>query len=79
MTLIIVGRHRQNVGLPRAQHPTPPPAAQALLTNRTKRQRAGSSCPGVRPITLAAEHGREIHAFFRQAGRGRAGSCRGRK
>ncbi|MFD2762619.1 TrmH family RNA methyltransferase [Micromonospora eburnea] len=38
---------------------------QALLTNRTKRQRAGEFVvQGVRPITLAVEHGWEIRALL---------------
>jgi len=42
---------------------------QALLTNRTKRQRAGEFLvQGVRPITLAVEHGWEIHALLHAAG-----------
>ena len=42
---------------------------QALLTNRTKRQRAGEFLvQGVRPITLAVEHGWEIHTLLHAAG-----------
>ena len=38
---------------------------QALLTNRTKRQRAGRFLvQGVRPITLAAEHGWTVDALL---------------
>lgn len=38
---------------------------QALLTNRTKRQRAGEFLvQGVRPITLAVEHGWQIRALL---------------
>jgi 23S rRNA (uridine2479-2'-O)-methyltransferase len=38
---------------------------QALLTNRTKRQRAGEFLvQGVRPITLAVEHGWTIHTLI---------------
>ncbi|HEV7899581.1 MAG TPA: RNA methyltransferase [Planosporangium sp.] len=38
---------------------------QALLTNRTKRQRAGEFLvQGVRPITLAVEHGWKINALL---------------
>ncbi|MEH1017783.1 TrmH family RNA methyltransferase [Micromonospora sp. CPCC 206060] len=38
---------------------------QALLTNRTKRQRAGEFVvQGVRPVTLAVEHGWEIRALL---------------
>jgi 23S rRNA (uridine2479-2'-O)-methyltransferase len=38
---------------------------QALLTNRTKRHRAGEFLvQGVRPITLAAEHGWEIRSLI---------------
>jgi tRNA G18 (ribose-2'-O)-methylase SpoU len=38
---------------------------QALLTNRTKRQRAGEFLvQGVRPITLAVEHGWEIRTLL---------------
>ena len=38
---------------------------QALLTNRTKRQRAGEFVvQGVRPITLAVEHGWEVRALL---------------
>jgi TrmH family RNA methyltransferase len=38
---------------------------QALLTNRNKRQRAGEFLvQGVRPITLAAEHGWEIRTLL---------------
>ncbi|WP_018215279.1 TrmH family RNA methyltransferase [Salinispora vitiensis] len=42
---------------------------QALLTNRTKRQRAGEFVvQGVRPITLAVEHGWQIRALLFPAG-----------
>jgi tRNA G18 (ribose-2'-O)-methylase SpoU len=42
---------------------------QALLTNRTKRQRAGEFLvQGVRPITLAREHGWEIRALLHAGG-----------
>jgi tRNA G18 (ribose-2'-O)-methylase SpoU len=42
---------------------------QALLTNRTKRQRAGAFLvQGVRPITLAAEHGWEIRTLLYSSG-----------
>jgi 23S rRNA (uridine2479-2'-O)-methyltransferase len=42
---------------------------QALLTNRTKRQRSGEFLvQGVRPITLAVEHGWEIHTLLHAAG-----------
>ena len=42
---------------------------QALLTNRTKRQRAGEFLvQGVRPITLAAEHGWEIRTLLHASG-----------
>lgn len=38
---------------------------QALLTNRTKRQRAGEFVvQGVRPITLAVEHGWQVRALL---------------
>lgn len=38
---------------------------QALLTNRTKRQRAGEFLvQGVRPITLAVEHGWQVRALL---------------
>jgi tRNA G18 (ribose-2'-O)-methylase SpoU len=38
---------------------------QALLTNRTKRQRAGEFLvQGVRPITLAVEHGWQVNALI---------------
>src|SRR3569833_4436804 len=38
---------------------------QALLTNRTKRHRAGEFLvQGVRPLTLAVEHGWEIRALI---------------
>jgi 23S rRNA (uridine2479-2'-O)-methyltransferase len=38
---------------------------QALLTNRSKRQRAGEFLvQGVRPITLAVEHGWTVHALI---------------
>jgi TrmH family RNA methyltransferase len=38
---------------------------QALLTNRTKRQRAGEFLvQGVRPITLAVEHGWAVHTLI---------------
>jgi TrmH family RNA methyltransferase len=43
---------------------------QALLGNRTKRHRAGTFVvQGVRPITLAAEHGWEFEALLYPAGR----------
>jgi tRNA G18 (ribose-2'-O)-methylase SpoU len=43
---------------------------QALLTNRTKRQRAGEFLvQGVRPISLAVEHGWEIDALLHPDGR----------
>jgi tRNA G18 (ribose-2'-O)-methylase SpoU len=43
---------------------------QALLTNRTKRQRAGEFLvQGVRPISLAAEHGWVIRALIHDADR----------
>ena len=43
---------------------------QALLTNRTKRQRAGEFLvQGVRPITLAVEHGWEVRTLLHTAGR----------
>jgi 23S rRNA (uridine2479-2'-O)-methyltransferase len=42
---------------------------QALLTNRAKRQRAGEFLvQGVRPITLAAEHGWEIRTLLHAGG-----------
>jgi 23S rRNA (uridine2479-2'-O)-methyltransferase len=42
---------------------------QALLTNRSKRQRAGEFLvQGVRPITLAAEHGWEIRTLLHAGG-----------
>jgi tRNA G18 (ribose-2'-O)-methylase SpoU len=42
---------------------------QALLTNRAKRQQAGQFLvQGVRPITLAAEHGWEIRTLLHTAG-----------
>lgn len=42
---------------------------QALLTNRTKRQRTGEFLvQGVRPISLAVEHGWEIRALVYDAG-----------
>jgi 23S rRNA (uridine2479-2'-O)-methyltransferase len=42
---------------------------QALLTNRTKRQRAGEFLvQGVRPITLAVEYGWEIHTLLHTGG-----------
>jgi 23S rRNA (uridine2479-2'-O)-methyltransferase len=42
---------------------------QALLTNRTKRQRAAEfMVQGVRPITLAAEHGWPIRALLHTEG-----------
>ena len=42
---------------------------QALLTNRTKRQRAGEFLvQGVRPITLAVEHGWEIRTLLHGGG-----------
>ncbi|TDO49410.1 TrmH family RNA methyltransferase [Kribbella sp. VKM Ac-2527] len=43
---------------------------QALLTNRTKRQRAGEFLvQGVRPISLAAEHGWVLRALIHDADR----------
>jgi len=43
---------------------------QALLTNRTKRQRAGEFLvQGVRPISLAAEHGWVVRALIHDADR----------
>jgi len=43
---------------------------QALLTNRTKRQRAGEFVVhGVRPITLAVEHGWAVHTLIYEQGR----------
>jgi 23S rRNA (uridine2479-2'-O)-methyltransferase len=43
---------------------------QALLTNRTKRQRAGEFIvQGVRPITLAIEHGWQVRTLLHPAGR----------
>ncbi len=43
---------------------------QALLTNRTKRQRAGEFVVhGVRPITLAVEHGWPVHTLIYEQGR----------
>ena len=42
---------------------------QALLTNRSQRQRAGEFLvQGVRPITLAAEHGWEIRTLLHAGG-----------
>ena len=42
---------------------------QALLTNRTKRQRAGEFLvQGVRPITLAVEHGWPVRTLLHSAG-----------
>jgi TrmH family RNA methyltransferase len=42
---------------------------QALLTNRTKRQRAGEFLvQGVRPITLAVEHGWEVRTLLHTGG-----------
>lgn len=42
---------------------------QAVLNNRTKRQRAGEFIvQGVRPITLAIEHGWQIHALLHGQG-----------
>ncbi|MEV6350478.1 TrmH family RNA methyltransferase [Actinoplanes sp. NPDC051851] len=42
---------------------------QALLANRTKRHRAGEFVvQGVRPITLAVEHGWSIHAMLQSDG-----------
>jgi 23S rRNA (uridine2479-2'-O)-methyltransferase len=42
---------------------------QALLTNRSKRQKAGEFLvQGVRPISLAAEHGWEIRALLHAEG-----------
>jgi TrmH family RNA methyltransferase len=44
---------------------------QALLTNRTKRQRSGEFLvQGVRPITLAVEHGWNIRALLYPEGEG---------
>ena len=44
---------------------------QALLTNRTKRQRAGEFLvQGVRPISLAVEHGWEIRTLLTPDGPG---------
>ncbi|MGW4462705.1 TrmH family RNA methyltransferase [Micromonospora sp. NPDC004704] len=44
---------------------------QALLTNRTKRQRAGEFLvQGVRPITLAVQHGWTIRALLHPYGQG---------
>lgn len=43
---------------------------QALLANRNKRQRAGQFLvQGVRPITLAVQHGWPLHALIHDAGR----------
>jgi TrmH family RNA methyltransferase len=43
---------------------------EALLTNRTKRSRTGEFLVhGVRPITLAAEHGWPVHALLYASGR----------
>jgi TrmH family RNA methyltransferase len=43
---------------------------QALLTSRQKRQRAGEFLvQGVRPITLAVQHGWPLHAMIYDAGR----------
>lgn len=43
---------------------------QALLTNRTKRQRAGEFLvQGVRPVTLAVEHGWPVRALLMPEGR----------
>ncbi|MEU6072288.1 TrmH family RNA methyltransferase [Micromonospora sp. NPDC047074] len=51
---------------------------QALLTNRTKRQRAGEFLvQGVRPITLAVEHGWAIRALLYADGRALSGWARG--
>ena len=45
---------------------------QSLLTNRTKRQRAGEFLvQGVRPITLAREHGWEIRTLLHAGARSR--------
>jgi TrmH family RNA methyltransferase len=50
---------------------------QALLTNRTKRQRAGEFLvQGVRPITLAVEHGWPTTALLYAAGRRLSGWAR---
>ncbi|MFK3984198.1 RNA methyltransferase [Micromonospora sp. NPDC050397] len=44
---------------------------QALLTNRTKRQRAGEFLvQGVRPISLAVEHGWTVRALLHPYGQG---------
>lgn len=43
---------------------------EALLANRTKRQRSGEFLvQGVRPITLAVEHGRPVRALLYASGR----------
>ena len=68
------GRHRQNGSVPRkvSTRNAAFQQWQALLTNRTKRQRAGEFLvQGVRPITLAAEHGWEIRTLL-HAGRSRS-------
>ena len=76
------GRAEDPCGTPRRIPLTPvrtvrsPPATpafqqwQALLTNRNKRQRAGEFLvQGVRPITLAVEHGWHTAALLHAAGR----------
>jgi TrmH family RNA methyltransferase len=51
---------------------------QALLTNRGKRQRAGEFIvQGVRPITLAVEHGWPIRALLHRDGQGMSRWSRG--
>ena len=51
---------------------------QALLTNRTKRQRAGEFLVhGVRPITLALEHGWPIRTLIYPDRRALSGWARG--
>ena len=43
---------------------------QALLSNRNKRQRAGEFLvQGVRPITLAVDHGWPVRAFIYDSAR----------
>jgi tRNA G18 (ribose-2'-O)-methylase SpoU len=50
---------------------------QALLTNRTKRQRAGEFLvQGVRPITLAVEHGWQVNALIYPDRQGLSGWAR---
>jgi TrmH family RNA methyltransferase len=50
---------------------------QSLLTNRTKRQRNGEFLvQGVRPITLAVEHGWPVRALISPAGRRLSGWAR---